>query len=277
MDGYAEENTLVETLTLTRPGGSIAYDDSGGDGEPVVMLPGMGSLRAEYRYLAPEVAAAGYRAVTADLRGQGESSVNWPEYTLAATGQDILALIDHLHAGPAHVVSTSFSPGAAVWAAAERPDAIRSLILISPFLRDAPPGFVKGLLQSAVLHGPWKVAAWGMFYKSLYPTRKPDDFDAYLADLKANLREPGRFDAVVGMAYAPKTDAEERLDLVKAPVLVVMGTKDPDWADPKAEAQFIAQALSAELAMIEGAGHYPYTEMPEKVTPIILEFLQRFA
>ena len=267
----------METLILTRPGGTIAYDDSDGDGEPVIMLPGMGTLRSEYRHLAPELAAAGYRVVTADLRGHGESSVNWPDYTLPAAGQDILALIDQLHVGPANVISTSFSPGAAVWAAAERPDAIRSLILISPFLRDAPPGFVKGLLQSAVLHGPWKVMAWGMFYKSLYPTRKPDDFDAYLAKLKANLREPGRFDALVGMASAPKTDAEERLVLVKAPVLIMMGSKDPDWPDPRAEAQAVAQALSAEMFLVEGAGHYPYTEMPEKVTPVILEFLGRFA
>ena len=70
--------------------GTIAYDDSQGDGELVLMLPGMGDLRSEYRFLAPALVSAGYRVVTADLRGHGESSVDWPEYTLPAAGQDIL-------------------------------------------------------------------------------------------------------------------------------------------------------------------------------------------
>jgi pimeloyl-ACP methyl ester carboxylesterase len=54
-----------------------------------------------------------------------------------------------------------------------------------------------------------------------------------------------------------------------------MGTKDPDWSDPEAEARFIAEALSAELVLVEGAGHYPQTEMPEQVTPAIVDFLAR--
>jgi pimeloyl-ACP methyl ester carboxylesterase len=54
-----------------------------------------------------------------------------------------------------------------------------------------------------------------------------------------------------------------------------MGTKDPDWPDPVAEAQFIVEALSGELALIEGAGHYPQTEMPDQTAPAILDFLSR--
>ena len=238
------------------------------------MLPGMGALRSEYRYLAPALTDAGFRVVTADLRGHGESSADWSEYTLPAFGQDILALIDHLDAGPAHVIGTSFSPGAAVWAAAERPEAFRSLTLIGAFVRDTPPSFMKSLSQSVMLKGPWKVSAWGMFYKTLYPARTPDDFDAYLNDLKANLREPGRFDALMGLGFSPKTASEQRLGQASTPALVVMGTKDPDWPDPEAEARFIAETLNANLALIEDAGHYPQTEMPEKVTPVILDFLE---
>lgn len=91
---------------------------------------------SEYRFLAPQLSEAGYRAVTVDLRGHGETSVPWKTYDVPSVGSDILALIDHLNAGPAHVIGTSFSPAAVVWAAAERPDCIRSLVLISPFVRD---------------------------------------------------------------------------------------------------------------------------------------------
>lgn len=266
---------MMQTKFFERPEGTIAYDDSQGKGELIIMWPGMGALRSEYRYLAPALVEAGYRVVTADLRGHGESSVGWSEYTLPAVGQDILALIDHLDAGPAHVIGTSFSPGAAVWAAAERPEAIRSLTLIGAFVRDPESNPIKNLMTAVLINGPWKVWAWGMLYKTLYPTHKPDDFGEYIAQLQANLREPGRYAALKGLGFSPKTAAEERLDQVQAPALVIMGTKDPDWPDPEAEARFIAEALSAELVLVEGAGHYPQTEMPEQVTPAIVDFLAR--
>jgi pimeloyl-ACP methyl ester carboxylesterase len=201
--------------------------------------------------------------------------VDWPEYTLPASGQDILALIEHLDAGPAHVIGTSFSPGAAVWAAAEQPEAIRSLVLIGPFVRDPQTSWFQNLAVTVLMNGPWKVQGWGMFYKTIYPTQQPDDFEAYPADLKASLKEPGRFEALKAMAYTPRIASEERLDQVQAPALVVMGTLDPDWPDPVAEAQFITDALSAEQVLIEGAGHYPQTEMPEQTAPAIIDFLAR--
>ena len=267
------KNNQLKTEFFTRPEGIIAYDDNHADGELVIMWPGMGALRSEYRFLKPLLTEAGYRVITADLRGHGESSAAWREYTLPAIGQDILDLIDHLGAGPAHIIGTSFSPGAAVWAAVEKPSAIRSLTLIGAFVRSPAPNFMSKLTEKVLMRGPWKVALWGLFYKTLYPTQQPDDFNEYLETLKANLRETGRYEALRAFAIAPKSASEERLDQVTAPTLVVMGTKDPDWPDPVAEAQFMAKTLNAQLALIENAGHYPQTEMPDKTNPIILEFL----
>jgi pimeloyl-ACP methyl ester carboxylesterase len=263
----------MTTHFFERSQGTIAYDDSHGDGELVVLFPGMGTLRSEYRFLAPTLVEAGYRVVTADLRGHGESSVDWPEYTLPAAGQDILDLIGYLDAGPGHVIGNSFSPGAAVWAAVERPEAIRSLVLIGPWVRDAPSSFIKDAITGVLLSGPWKVWGWTTFYKTLYPTQKPDDFDDYLAQLTANLHEQGRFTALKGLGFTAKTESEQRIGRVQAPALVVMGTKDPDWPDPAAEANWIVDQLSGELLLVENAGHYPQTEMPEKVAPGVLDFL----
>lgn len=266
---------MMRTQFLDRPDGKIAYDDSGGEGLPVIMMPGMGALRSEYRFLAPAVHDAGFRAVTVDLRGHGESSAFWPEYSLRAVGEDLLAFIDHLGAAPAHVIGTSFSPGAMVWATAERPEAIRSLVLISAFVRDPQPTLVQRMLTALLLNGPWKVSGWIMYYKTLYPGRKPDDFDQYLGQLRLNLKEPGRFDALKQTGFGSKKDSESRLSEVNAPALVIMGSRDPDWPDPEVEAGYIADALSAELFMVEGAGHYPQTEMPEVVSPRIVDFLSR--
>jgi pimeloyl-ACP methyl ester carboxylesterase len=61
---------------------------------------------------------------------------------------------------------------------------------------------------------------------------------------------------------------------VKKTTLVAMGTKDPDWPDPTAEARFIAEKTGGQLALIEGAGHYPQMEMPDQTIPAILKFLR---
>ncbi|MEJ2241557.1 MAG: alpha/beta hydrolase, partial [Candidatus Bathyarchaeota archaeon] len=257
-----------------RPEGSLAYDDSGGNGKPVLMLPGMADLRSEYRFLAPELMKRGYRVVTVDLRGQGESSAFWSEYSVPAVGQDILKLIQYLKISPVNIIANSFSPASAVWLALEQPEVVKSLILISAFLRNEKLSLVRKLSLAILLHGPWKVSAWLSYFKSLYPTKKPDDFNEYIIKLKANLKEDGRFDAAMALGSSSKESIENRLNQVKTPTLVIVGTKDPDWSDPKAEAKLIANKLSAKLLIVESAGHYPQTEMPEKVTPEILDFLK---
>jgi pimeloyl-ACP methyl ester carboxylesterase len=263
----------LRTQYLKRSEGTLAYTDYGGDGEPVLMLPGMGALRGEYRFLAPVLRQAGYRAVTMDLRGQGDTSVPWPHYDVPSVGEDILAMIEHLDAGPAHVIATSFSPAPAVWAAVERPELVRSLVLICAFAREPKISPFKKALFWLMLNHPWRVQTWRMFYRSLYPTRKPVDFEAYLDRLVANLVEPGRFEAVKAFPSAPRAPWTGRLGQVKQPALVVMGTKDPDFADPAADALYLAEKINGQLALIEGAGHYPQTEMPEKTAPAVLEFL----
>jgi pimeloyl-ACP methyl ester carboxylesterase len=81
--------------------------------------------------------------------------------------------------------------------------------------------------------------------------------------------------ALRGMMLASKRAAEERLSQVKAPALVIMGTKDPDFKQPEQEAQFLGSALHAPVHMIEGAGHYPHAEMPEQVAPLLISFFQQ--
>jgi hypothetical protein len=63
----------------------------------------------------------------------------------------------------------------------------------------------------------------------LYPTRKPNDFDAYRSALRANLKEPGRMDASRTMINASKAAAEMRITRITDPSMVLMGSKDPDF------------------------------------------------
>jgi len=58
------------------------------------------------------------------------------------------------------------------------------------------------------------------------------------------------------------------------PVLVVMGARDPDFPDPRAEAEWIRSQLDAELLLVPGAGHYPQAETPDVVNPALVRFCQ---
>ena len=88
--------TFAATQFLPREGGHLAYEVTGDHGPWVIALPGMGDLRGQYRFLAPRLVQAGYRVATMDVRGQGESSVHWQDYSARAAGADVLALMRHL-------------------------------------------------------------------------------------------------------------------------------------------------------------------------------------
>jgi pimeloyl-ACP methyl ester carboxylesterase len=262
----------MSTNYFEHENGKIAYDDLG-SGPLVLCAPSMGDLRQEYRFLSLQLAEAGYRAVSMDVRGHGETSTAWNDFSVAGVGADMVALLRQLNAGPAVIVGTSMSAGAAVWAAAEAPECVTSLVLVGPFIRGEGMPLLQ-LMFKIMLARPWGPSLWMRYFKTLYPTRKPADFDEYCAALYANLKQPGRLEALQKMIDASKLASEERAPRVKAPTLVLMGSKDPDFKPPAAEAQVVAKMLRGTYKMIDGAGHYPHAEMPEVTVPLILSFIQ---
>jgi len=148
------------------PAGCLAYSDEG-TGPLIITVPGMGDLRSTYRFLTPKLAAAGYRVVSLDVRGQGESSVAWNDYSVGAIAGDILDLVRSLGAGPAHVIGNSMAAGAAVIAAAREPQAIRSVVLVDPFVRNVMPPWLAAAIFEPLLRGPWRAGLAGVFQESI--------------------------------------------------------------------------------------------------------------
>jgi pimeloyl-ACP methyl ester carboxylesterase len=259
--------------SFTIDGRRLVYEDTGGSGHAVLCVPGIGDTRAQFRFLAPKLAAAGFRVITLDPRGLGESDAVWPAYAAHDVGGDLVALIRELKLPSVSIVGNSAGAASAVWAAVEMPDAVERIVLIGPFVRDVPISFFQELLLRAGFAGPWSTWMWGAYYKTLYPSQQPADFDAYVTHLKSNLGEPGRLTALKAMLFASKAPIDRRLAEVRAKTLVVMGAKDPDYKDPAEEAGIVAGRLSGRAVMIEGAGHYPHVEFPEKTAAIIEGFL----
>ncbi|MBP0457021.1 alpha/beta fold hydrolase [Streptomyces montanisoli] len=272
------------TEYLAVDGGTIAYEVAG-SGPLIVLSHGMGDSRAAFRAVIPPLVAAGYRVAAVDLRGHGESSTGWPAWSRTAIAGDLLAVIRHL-GGPAVLVGHSVSGGAATIAAALEPSLITAVVELAPFTRKQSAGlgdlrvrrFRRGMLRllGAGVFGSRRL--WRSYLEVAYPGARPAGFAERLGRIDSLLREPGRMKAMQAMGRSAPTDAGAHLADVRGPVMVVMGTLDPDWADPRAEGAAIVDALPSglgRLEMIEGAGHYPHDQFPEQTVSLMLAFLRR--
>ena len=280
------------TEFLDIEGGRIAYDVTG-EGPLVVLSHGIGDRRQAYRFLAPRLAQAGYRVANADLRGHGESSMGWKSVTgtdaitRTDVAGDLLALIRHF-GGPAIIVGHSISGGAATIAAAKEPELVSGIVEINPFTKTqkiSPGGLMRirryrrGVTRLAGTQIFRSLRLWMRYLDVAYPT-KPADYADYMAALAAKLREPGRMAEFMKTGKSTPADAGAQLPNVRCPALVVMGTLDPDFADPRAEGDAIVAAMPAGLgrvATVEGAGHYPHAQSPDAVAALVIPFLKEHA
>jgi pimeloyl-ACP methyl ester carboxylesterase len=276
------EDVMTESLDIA--GHTLAYDVSG-EGSLVVLAHGIGDSRHSYRFIAPALAAAGYRVANVDIRGCGDSSLGWDGYSRTDIAGDLVALVRHL-GGPAVIIGQSISGGAATIAAATAPEVITGLIELAPFTRKQPldlGGLVRvkrfraGYTQLGLVLVRGSLPSWKKYLDLAYPA-KPADWDTELARIDAKLSEPGRMKALQAMCKTSPGDAAAQLPHVACPVLVIEGSLDPDWADPRAEGEKIIAELPSglgELTVIEGAGHYPHAQMPDEVLALALPFLAR--
>ena len=113
---------------------------------------------------------------------------------------------------------------------------------------------------------------FGMFHGTLFPCGRPDDDAAYRKELVARLR--GRMVAVRGVIAPVEPHWTARAGDVRQPVLVLMGTKDPDFPDPGVEARAARRLFAtAEARMIAESGHYPHADQPDATAADLVEFL----
>ena len=259
------------TQFLTLGGGRLAYDDTG-TGPLIVATPAMLDLRSELRYLTPLLVEAGFRVVTVDQRGMGETSGQWPAYGSAPLADDLAALIRHLDGGPAIIYGTSNGAAAGVNIAVQWPELVRGLVLVAPFVRDGRMSWLQRQLKQ-VMRIPFLTLPLYMTYFPKWEPRRPTDFAAHAAALRANLREPERRNVIKAYLFQQThRAAERRLPQVTVPSLVIMGTADVDWADPAAEANWIAAQLGSELLMLDGTGHHPHIDCAREIAEAVTAF-----
>ncbi|MCU1416011.1 MAG: alpha/beta hydrolase [Schumannella sp.] len=257
---------------LRRPEGRLSYTVAG-DGPLIVAVPGMGDLRGTWRDVVPPLVEADFRVAVVDLRGHGDADTTFTTYGDVATASDILALIDEL-GGPALVIGNSMAGSSAVLAAADRPDAVAGLALVSPFLRGGPAGFWMRLMYRTLFARPWGAAMWAMYYRSaLSKGAQATWLGEHVAAIRSSMREPGRRRALLDLTLSLDHDvATPRAAEVVAPTLILVGAGDPDYRDPAAELAWMGEQLRAETVLVEGAAHYAQHQRADVVVPRVLAF-----
>jgi pimeloyl-ACP methyl ester carboxylesterase len=122
------------------------------DGFPVLFFHGGGQSRRSWNGAARLIGAAGYRGLSFDLRGHGESG--WAEdgdYLVDAFGRDVAALIDGF-GGPVALVGASRGGQAALIGASRRPGRVAMVMLadVAPLLRDNGVDEFRGFFRASM-------------------------------------------------------------------------------------------------------------------------------
>jgi len=146
-------HVLPPSSSFTHAGRTIAYRAYGEGALTVVLTHGLLMDGRMYTALAPTLAARGFRVITVDMLGHGESArvTDMTAHSMPAYGADVIALLDHLGVAQAVVGGTSLGANVALEAAAAAPDRVRALFLEMPVLEN-------GLAGAAALFVPLALA-----------------------------------------------------------------------------------------------------------------------
>ena len=104
-----------------------------GKGPAVLLLHGFPDSARLWRYQIPALVDSGYRVIAPDLRGFGRSSRpdSVDAYAIANVVGDVVALLDHLDVGSAHIVGHDWGAGVAWGMAMFVPDRTQTLTVLS--------------------------------------------------------------------------------------------------------------------------------------------------
>ena len=125
----ADKQSAVRRYVVPRSAAiSIEVYDLGA-GPAIVLLPSLGRGATDMLELAEPLAAAGYRVLCPEPRGNGRSFGPLADKTLHDWAGDIAAVIEHAGKAPVVIVGHAHGNWIARTVASDRPDLVRALVL----------------------------------------------------------------------------------------------------------------------------------------------------
>lgn len=257
-----------------------------GQGPTIVLIGGSGMPAVAWRFLAlPTLTDAGYQVVTFASRGVAPSQALPPPYSIAEMAADTAALIEHLGAEPVRVVGLSLGGFIAEELVRQRPELVRSVILVASAGRAT--AYVRArfraereLFSTCTVPYSYDVA------RALGDILRPDtlqDDDAAVerwASMLAHQREIwthpdgrlGQYHAI--WAWLLDEDPFTRWLAVRAPCLVI--AFEHDLLFPPSVGREAAEAMPrGQFVEIPDATHNGAFEKPDEVNRLVLDFFAR--
>ncbi|MFJ6834782.1 alpha/beta fold hydrolase [Streptomyces sp. NPDC091209] len=261
----------VRAYRLSTARGEFAVLDAVPDGQPkgtALLLPGFTGSKEDFIALHAPLAAAGYRTVAVDGRGQFETEGPRDDesaYAQHELAQDVLAQAAAVGA-PVHLVGHSLGGQIARAAVLVDPSPFVSLTLMAsgPAQISTPQQQRVKLLRDALA-----VMSMADVWEAIRAMESPEEtdtggLDAGLDDL-ADLRRrwlgnsPAQLVAT-GRQLCTEPDRVGELAAVPLPKHVISGERDDTW--PVSLLDTMAVHLDAHRTVVEGAEHSPNADQP---------------
>jgi 3-oxoadipate enol-lactonase len=251
-------------------GQRIRFDDSGGDGPPVILSHGFLMDRemfaAQVDALAPE-----FRVITWDERGFGETEFDGRPFSYWDSAHDCLGLLDHLGIDRAVVGGMSQGGFLSLRAALLAPERVRALVLMDTQAGVEDPERLPGYRQ---MRQAWLDAGPGDELAQTIADLIIGDpvlNDTWIAKWRELPRESMRAPAD---CLFDRDDISDRLGEISCPVIVFHGTADQSIEMEKAEELCGGLSGCSGVVRIEGGPHAANLTHPDQVNEPLLEFLR---
>jgi pimeloyl-ACP methyl ester carboxylesterase len=267
-------------------GGVTIAADIVGEGRPVVMLHGAGQTRGSWRRTAIMLAERGYRTITLDARGHGESDWSPDGYGMEIFVGDLLSVLGQIEGRPA-LIGASLGGLTSMVAIGEADHPIASalvLVDITPQIRREGGSAIQGFM-GANPEGFASVEEAADAVSSYLPHRpRPKSVEGLRRNLRE--REDGRFvwhwdPAFINPKPGHRPDMEtmqKRLDdaarRIAVPTLMVRGSES-EIVSLEAVDNFKELVPTAEIVEVSGARHMVAGDANTDFAGATIEFLSR--
>jgi 3-oxoadipate enol-lactonase len=251
-------------------GQRIRFEDSGGDGPPVILSHG---FLMDREMFAPQVdaLAPAFRVITWDQRGFGETQFDGRPFTYWDSARDCLALLDHLQIDRAVLGGMSQGGFLSMRAALLAPERVAALVLIDSQAGVEDPERLPGYRQMQEIWlqaGPVDELAETIANLII---GDPVINQAWIAKWRKLPRESMR---ASGDCLMERDDISHRLHEISCPAIVFHGTADQSIEWQKAEQLDRGLPGCTGIVRIDGASHASNLTHPDQVNGPLLDFLR---
>ena len=250
-----------------------------GEGEPVVLIPGLFGSAYAYRHLLDRLPAAGYQAIVIEPLGIGTSArPEKGDYSLTRQADRIATVLQQLRTGPVTVVAHSAGASIAFRLAYRQPGLVSGIVSLDGGAAERATS--KGF-RRAMQYVPWVKWMGGVkrvrakIKESLIETSGDTTWvteevvDGYTAGPRQDL--DGTLKAYLRMAESKEPERlGPHLGSVRCPVRLVVGTAPHEGGIPPRQLEALLQGLP-DLAVdsVPGAGLHVYEERPDAIVEAV--------